>query len=401
MLNSKYGYFDKKGKEFVITNPYTPRPWINVISNGDYSLIVSQMGGGFSFRDNAEQNRLTRLFQDIVKDNWGKYFYIRDLETKDYFSATLKPIMTPCDKYEVRHGMGYTTFIRENYGIRSEMTIFVSSDSPMEFIKFKITNLLNKKRKLDITSYFEWAPGIAYDNHREFQRLFSTLSFDSKNNAIKISKCLWGFPDKNGVYNNDNWPFTGFFATSLKVSSYETDKEQFLGMYNDEKNPDALKNKELKNSDGRFGDPCSALRSKINLKENESIEFTYTLGMAKFEEEKVDELIKKTTVAKANEELTKVGKFWDNLLDKDIVETGDDEFDVFTNIWSKYQSISCRLWAKAAYYQISGGIGYRDQLQDSLVFLQSNPELTKKQILLHATKQFKEEIGRASCRERV
>lgn len=388
MINSKYGHFSDNGREYIITNPFTPRPWINVISNGDYSIIVSQTGGGFSFRDNAEQNRLTRLFQDIIKDNWGKYFYIRDKKTGKYFSSTLKPIMDGYSKYEVHVGIGYTTFIREQDGIRSEMTLFVSSNSPMEYITLKITNLSKENRELDVTSYFEWAPGIAYDNHREFQKLFSDVNFDKELNSVVINKCLWGFADKKGRYNNDDWPFTGFFACSEKVSSFDLDKEAFIGMYKDETKPLGMEKENLSNSEGRYGDPCSSLRVDINLKENESKVIVFTLGMASKEKENYIDLIKKTNEEKAAQELNKVHEFWSNLLDKDICKTCDDYFDVFTNIWSKYQAISCRLWAKAAYYQISGGIGYRDQLQDSLVFLESNPELTKKQILMHAEKQF-------------
>lgn len=388
MIKCKYGHFSKDDKEYVITNPYTPRPWINVISNGDYSMVVSQMGGGFSFRNNAEQNRLTRLFQDVIKDNWGKYFYIRDKETGDVFSAALKPIMKPVDFYEVRHGQGYSVFTRESYGIRSEMTVFVSKDSPMEYMLFKITNLTNKERKIDITSYFEWAPGIAYDNHREFQKLFSTTSFDPKENAILIRKCLWGFPDEKGIYNNDDWPFTGFFACSKKASSFDTDKESFLGMYNDETNAKALKEKELEGREGRFGDPCAALRIPLKLTPNATEEVVFALGMAEDKKENYHNLIKKCTVEYAKKDEEKVHKFWDSLLTKEHVETGDEAFDSFTNIWSKYQALSGRMWAKAAYYQISGGIGFRDQLQDSLAFLQSDPLITKKQIMLHAAHQF-------------
>lgn len=388
MIKCKYGHFSDDGREYIITNPYTPRPWINVISNGDYSLIVSQMGGGFSFRNNAEQNRLTRLFQDIVKDNWGKYFYIRDRQTGHYFSATLKPIMTPCDRYEVHHGQGYSTFLRETDGIRSEMTVFVSHDSPMEYLHFRLTNLGKKDRDLDVTGYFEWAPGIAYDCHREFQKLFSTLSFDPKLNSILVTKCLWGFPDSQGIYNNDDWPYTGFFACSQKVSSFDTDKEAFLGMYHDETTAQAMVSKELKGTQGRFGDPVGAMRTHLPLKAGETKELVFTIGMASNENENYHKLIQKTTLAACAKDLQSVKNFWTDLLTKETVETPDKEFDVFTNIWSKYQALSCRMWAKAAYYQISGGIGFRDQLQDSLCFLESEPELTKKQILLHAAHQF-------------
>ena len=181
MNNScKYGHFSDDGREFIITNPFTPRPWINVISNGDYSILISQTGGGFSFRNNAEQNRLTRLFMDVIKDNWGKYFYLRDLETGKYFSTTLKPVMKGYDKYEVRVGIGYSKFERIQDELKVEQTMFVSADKPLEFVFIKITNQSDRNRKLDLTSYFEWAPGLAYDNHREYWKLFTTINFEKK-----------------------------------------------------------------------------------------------------------------------------------------------------------------------------------------------------------------------------
>ena len=385
---NKYGYFSDDGKEFIITNPFTPRPWINVISNGDYSIIVSQMGGGFSFRNNAEQNRLTRLFMDIIKDNWGKYFYIRDKKSGQYFSTSLKPMMKGYDKYEVHVGIGYTKFIRVQDGLEVETTMFVSPDKPMEYVLIKIKNLKDEERQLDVTSYFEWAPGIAYDCHREFQKLFTTIDFDEKLNAMLVTKCLYGFADSKGRHSNDDWPHTGFLSVSEKVSSYDGDKEAFIGMYMDEASAVGMGKEKLSNSKGRFGDPCGALRCDVNLSSKEEKVIVYTIGLANIEDEDYAALIKKTTVKDAEEDLKKVAAFWSNLLDKDVVKTNIDSFDFFTNTWSKYQAISCRLWAKAAYYQISGGIGFRDQLQDSLVFLQSNPELSKKQIMLHAEHQF-------------
>ena len=385
---NRYGYFTEDGKEFIITDPFTPRPWVNVISNGDYSIIVSQTGGGFSFRDNAEQNRLTRLYQDIIRDNWGKYFYIRDKKTGKYFSTSLKPMMEGYDKYEVHVGIGYTKFICQQDDLLVETTMFVSPNKPLEFVLIHVKNLKNVKRELDVTSYFEWAPGIAYDNHREYHKLFTTIDVDESLNAMLVTKCLYGFPDSKGRYNNDDWPYTAFLASSEKIKSFDGDKEAFIGMYHDESSAAGMKEPSLKNTKGRFLDPCGALRCDLSLDANEEKDIVFTIGMAKKEEEDYKALIKNTTAQTAYQELKEVKVFWDNLLEKDVVKTNDDRFNFFTNTWSKYQAISCRLWAKAAYYQISGGIGYRDQLQDSLVFLQSNPELTKKQILLHAAHQF-------------
>ncbi len=388
MLNSKYGYFSKGGKEFVITNPYTPRPWINVISNGDYSMIVSQMGGGFSFRGNAEQNRITRLYQDIVKDNWGKYFYIRDKQSGHFWSAALNPVKKHFDSYTVRHGLGYSSFVRSTEGVESTLTVFVARDKSMEYALLTLKNLTDAPRTLDVTGYFEWALGIAYDNHREFQRLFYDLSYDSQLQAVVANKCLWGFPDSKGRYNNDDYPYTAFFASSETPSSFDGDKETFIGMYRDEAEPIAMLQDKLACTYGRYCDPVAALRVDVDLAPSGSKTLCFSIGLAQKDKEDYRELAALTRVDTAQSELQRVVDFWTDLCDKEHVETPDPAFDVMTNYWCKYQALSCRMWAKAAYYQISGGIGFRDQLQDSLVALETDPTITENQILLHSTKQF-------------
>ncbi|MEG2014636.1 MAG: glycosyl transferase family 36, partial [Clostridia bacterium] len=258
------------------------------------------------------------------------------------------------------------------------------------YIDITLTNNRNTVAKLDVTGYFEWAPGLAYDNHREFQKLFSTLSYDKDSNAILLKKCLWGFPDNRGIYNNDNWPYTAFFSCSREVDSFDCDKEKFLGMYREEACPIGMEKRHLSGSDGRYGDPVGCLRTKeIVIEPNSEIRIVFCIGSAKDKEEEYKDLISKTTIASADEELSAVADKWQKLIfDNEQVETPDESFNIMTNIWCKYQALSGRMWAKAGYYQISGGIGYRDQLQDSLIMLENNPKYTKKQILLHAAHQF-------------
>lgn len=388
MLDNKYGHFSEDGKEFVITNAYTPRPWINVISNGDYSMLVTQTGGGYSFRGNAEQNRLTRNFQDIVKDNWGKYFYLRDLDSRRVWSAGLLPIKDGAEEYTVTHGLGYSVISRLSYGIRSKLTLFVSPDHPMEYMRLDLTDTEGRARRLDVTSYFEWACGIAFDTHREYQRLFYDCRFDGARNAIVVNKYLWGFPDAKGRYNNDEWPYTAFFGCSERVQSFTCDKESFLGMYGDEKNPAAMAEDSLAGVSGRYCEPVSSLRTVVELEKGQTKTVVFALGMAKKDGEDWGALLGMCNAGDAERSLSRVRKNWDALCGAEKIETPDKAFDVMTGYWCKYQALSCRMWAKAAYYQISGGIGFRDQLQDSLVALESRPALTRKQIVLHASKQF-------------
>ncbi len=401
MFKNKYGYFTEDGLEYVITDPRTPKPWINVVSNGDYSFMVSQTGGGCSWRGNSGQNRLTRLYQDIIKDNYGKYFYLRDLDSKEYWSLTYQPVQKAYDHFEVRHGIGYSTFEYSVDQIKSKMKMFIVPNKPLEIIEITLTNESDVVRRLDLTSYFEWEAGIHPDEHREFHKLFMETFYDEEFHAIKVRKYNWGFGDKNGLGNNSDWDFEGFHACSAPIKSFNTDKESFIGMYNNEVTPQAMKDDLLSGKIGRFGDPTASLQTEVTLNPNESKVIVFTLGVTTLgkkeipgieqEYEDPNPLIKEYTEPSRVESAFEESKaFWKDLLKGDEVHSSDKAFDIMTNTFSKYQAISCRIWGKTAYYQTSAGYGFRDQLQDSLIFLESQPELTKQQLLLHASRQFKE-----------
>jgi len=384
-----YGYFSEDGREYVITNPLTPRPWGNVISNGDYGMLVSQTGSGYSWRGNAGQNRLTRSFQDLIKDNWGKYFYIRDLRRNVYWSAAYKPVMHPYQTFSVVHGIGYSKFYQKIEDIQSELVQFVSIDDPVEIFHLKLTNESAEERELDITSYVEWLLGFAPDEHREFHKLFIDNSADVANGTLCARKCLWGFADDKGRYNNTDWPYTAFMAVSEPLKSYDCDKESFLGMYRNDDQPQAMLLPRLAGRSGRFVDAIAALQVQVLLAPGESKSIVFTLGMAEDGKEDAATLVLRyTSPEKAEHALQDVNVFWSRFIDTEVVETPDEALNFMTNYWLKYQSISCRLWGKSGLYQVSAGIGFRDQLQDSQIFLVSEPEYVKKQILLHAGHQF-------------
>lgn len=384
-----YGYFSEDGREYVITNPLTPKPWGNVISNGDYGMLVSQTGSGFSWRGNAGQNRLTRSFQDLVKDNWGKYFYIRDLERNVFWSATYKPVMHPYQAFKVIHGIGYSKFFQTIEDIESELTNFVSAGDPVEIFELKLTNHSPETRKLDVTSYVEWLLGFAPDEHREFHKLFIDTSANVGASTLYARKYLWGFADDKGRYNNIDWPYTAFMAVSEPVKSFDCDKESFIGMYRNDDRPQSMLDSQLAGRSGRFTDAIAALQVQVTLAPGESKTIVFTLGAAEDGKEDAAELIHRYTApAKSVQALQDVKDFWSRFIDTEVVETPDEALNFMTNYWLKYQSISGRLWGKSGLYQVSAGIGYRDQLQDSQIFLVSEPEYTKKQLLMHAAHQF-------------
>lgn len=388
-FETAYGYFAEDGREYVITTPLTPRPWGNIISNGDYGLMVSQTGSGYSWRGNAGQNRLTRSFQDLVKDNWGKYFYIRDLKRNIYWSATYKPVMHPYQAFSVVHGLGYSIFCQQIADIASELTLFVAAQDPVEIFQLKLTNHSDETRELDVTSYAEWLLGFAPDEHREFHKLFIETSADVENSAVYARKCLWGFTDDKGRHNNVDWPYTAFMAVSEPLQSFDCDKESFIGLYNNDDRPQAMKDRQLAGRKGRFTDAIAALQVGVTLEPGATKTVVFTLGAAADGQENVAELISRYTgVAQSEQALQEIHTFWSRFIDGEKVETPDEALNFMTNYWLKYQSISCRLWGKSALYQVSAGYGFRDQLQDSQIFLISEPEYTKKQLLLHAANQF-------------
>lgn len=388
-FKNRYGYFTNDGREYVITTPLTPRPWGNVISNGDYSIMVSQTGSGYSWRGNAGQNRITRSFQDLIKDNWGKYLYIRDLQRRAYWSATYKPVMRPYQHYEVAHGPGYSRFIQRVEDIESVLTVFVTSDAPVEILQLTLTNQSNETRELDVTSYAEWLLGFAPDEHREFHKLFIETSADPDANAVFATKCLWGFPDDKGRHNNVDWPYTAFMAVSEPLKSFDCDKESFIGLYNNDDRPAAMIQPKLTGRTGRFTDAIASLQVAVTLQPGESKTVVFTLGAAENGREDASELIARfTSVQKSAQALQDVHAFWSRFLDQEYVETPDEALNFMTNFWLKYQAISGRLWGKSAFYQVSAGIGFRDQLQDSQIFLIGEPEYARKQLLLHAEHQF-------------
>lgn len=392
LFESPYGYFSDGGKEFVITTPFTPKPWGNIISNGDFGMMVSQTGSGYCWRGNAGQNRLTRSFQDLVKDNWGQYFYIRDLKRGTFWSATYKPVMRDYQDFSVTHGLGYSIFRQTWEEIASELTVFVTAADPVEVFQLKLTNLSGEARELDVTSYAEWLLGFAPDEHREFHKLFITTGADEAGRMVTARKNLWNFPDEHGRWNNTDWPYTAFMSVSEPLKSFDCDKESFIGMYRNDDSPKAMQEAQLARRVGRFTDAAAALQVQVNLGPGESKVVVFSLGAAEDGKEDAVELARRYTgLVQSQQALRAVHALWARFTtDGEQVSTPDEALNLMTNYWLKYQAISCRLWGKSALYQVSAGIGFRDQLQDSQVFLANEPEYAKKQLLLHAQNQFVE-----------
>ena len=386
-FESKYGYFTADGREYVITRPETPRPWVNMISNGDYGTIESHTGSGFSWRDNSNLSRITRWDQDLILDNWGKYIYLRDKDSGKTWSGTWKPCRPRFDFFEVRHGQGYSVLTSKLYDIKFEKTIFVDVEEPVEIWKVVLTNESSKKRRLSLFTAFDWCLGSAADTHREFQKTFIETQIDKKNGAIFARKRAPLVPGFISTGMTEK-PLEGFHASNVKPAAYDGDKEAFFGRFTDNQSPQAVLEGRLRNSDGKWGDSMAALQVDVELNPKESKTVVFTLGSTRSKEH-AERIIKKYADEKtADRELAKAKALWDSFVNATTIETPDEAMNFMTNIWMKYQAISGRLWARCGYYQSSGGFGYRDQLQDCQIFFSTKPELARKQILLHAEQQF-------------
>lgn len=388
-FRNAYGYFSDDGREYIITRPDTPRPWINVISNGSYGLLVSQTGGGFSWWEDANLARLTRWVQDLIQDEWGKYLYILDEESGQCWSASWKPVCAGFDRYEVHHGIGYTTFVQQRDGIETRWTLFVPPDDPCEVWRVEIRNTGSTSRRLSLFSYVEWCLGNGLDWHREFHKTFlETLYLKDLQALVGIKRRLPVPPYiSTGL---TEWSLSGFHAASRPPASYEGDKEAFLGRYGRLQQPQAVRAGKLSNTLGRWNDSIASLHVQLTLEPGQQETVIFLLGKHDSREATETLIHRYARVDQVAQAFQRLQHFWRPSLSNLLVETPDAAFNLMTNTWLKYQAISCRLWARAAYYQSSGAYGYRDQLQDSQVFLPLAPELTKRQILLHARHQFKD-----------
>jgi cellobiose phosphorylase len=388
-FKNKYGYFSNESNEYVITTPRTPRPWVNIISNGDYGLIISQSGSGYSWRTHAQLNRITRWEQDLIKDEWGKYIYIRDPARGKFWSAGWKPVCAEPERYVCRHGIGYSVIESLTDGIDSELTVFVPDGEPVEVWKLRLKNESKTQRKLELFTYMEWCLGAAPDWHREFHKSFTETGYDSASGALFATKRLWEVPAENGHWNR-SWEYIAFHSSSIKPTSYDGDKESFLGMYGTLTNPKALLTGRLGKRTGNWLDPIGSLKVIVNLKPGEHKTVIFTTGAGASVDE-VGSLIQKyKNIHEVDTALAAVTEKWNSILNTVLVHTPDDSMNIMMNTWLKYQAIAGRMWGRTGYYQTGGAYGYRDQLQDSQIFLPIDPQQTRNQIALHARHQFRD-----------
>ncbi len=389
---TRYGHFSEDGTEFVIRRPDTPRPWVNVLCNNDpgYGSIWSQCGGGYSWLVNAELNRITFWQQDLIRDDRGRFIYLQDARTGELWSATYQPVRLRPEAFECRHGAGYSVFVSRNSGIESRLTVFVPPGAPLEVWLLELVNLSGVRRDILAASYLEWCLGTAHDTHREFHRIFIETAWDSGRHAVLARKRLWAIPNARGQGWNREWEGTAFHSCSGDVAGFECDREAFLGVYGSPEAPAGLLRGRLNGTAGKWGDPVAVIQTGVHLDPGESRALVFVLGAGSTDDEALSLVDRYCHEERAAQALSETRRWWRERLDGYSARTPDPGLNALLNTWLRYQAMAGRIWGRSGYYQPGGAFGFRDQLQDSLVFLPTEPERTRRQILLHAAHQFRE-----------
>lgn len=390
---TRYGRFSDDGQEYIIERPDTPTPWVNVICPGDYGVVVSQAGGGYSWRTHASLNRITRWEQDLLRDDWGKFLYVRDERSGAFWSAAWKPVCAKPEEYECRHGTGYTVIRSIHSGIQTEWTIFVPPDASTEVWILTVSNRTRRTRALTLWSYLEWCLGESPDSHREFHKTFLETRTDARQANLFARKRLWGIPNAKGQNWNRSWEGVAWHGLGAPSRGACGSKRAFLGQYGSVASPLAVRAGAYQGpTTGKWDDAIASLCTRLTLPPGRSRTVVWTVGTAPTAREASAVARKYGRPAAARAALKATKEFWARTLEGTVVSTSDRAFDLLANHWLKYQAISGRIWGRTGYYQSGGAFGYRDQLQDSQIFLQSSPRSTRNQLLLHAGRQFPEGI---------
>ncbi len=384
---NRYGHFSVDGAEYCITDPRTPRPWVNIISNPRLGLAVSQGGGGFTWVDNSQLAVITRWHQDFAHEASGKFLYVRDADSGAIWSLAPAPVWPEYDQYLCRHGLGYTVFVTELAGIRAEWTLLCHAHDTVEFWRVELHNLTDRTRRLEICGYLEWCCGVAPAPRREFQKLFVETAFDPERRAVIARNHMWEVPSAGRGHWNVDFPYMSGLACTEPLLSAQGDKAAFVGRGGDLKAPGALVQDVWKPAFGRHEDPVAALRCLIELRPGQRRRFGYVLAVADSHETLAGLLDRVTNVETMDGALDEVRASWRARLAAHRVDTPEPSLNYLTNDWLRYQAISSRLWGRCGYYQQSGAFGFRDQLQDSQVWLTIEPQHCRAQINLHAAHQ--------------
>ena len=371
----QYGYFDSEKREYVINKPDTPAPWANYLGSPAYGAIISNNAGGYSFVKSGAAGRLIR-YRFNEQDRPGRYIYLRDDESGDYWSASWQPVGKPLDQYKsiCRHGTGYTQLEADYKDIHSEALYYVPHEADYEVWKVKVTNSGSKARKISVFGFVEFTCESFYEQDQvnlQYTQFITRTYFKDKFILQTINEnCL------NAV--NESRVDTRIFGLAgASVASYCGDKAKFLGGYRDYGNPVSIENGKLDGTLNYNLNPCGALHTTLDLAPGKSAEFVFLLGQKR--EAQAKELIARyEDISVTAREIAELKKYWHAKLENLKVATPDDNFNNMINTWNAYQSFITFVWSRAASLTYSGlrnGYGYRDTVQDIQGIIHLDPEM--------------------------
>jgi cellobiose phosphorylase len=276
---NRYGRFSPDGSEYWITDPKTPRPWVNVIANPRLGLVISQAGGGFTWIDNSQLAVITRWQQDLLQDSSGKFLYLRDTASGEVWSLSPAPTWPAHELYRCRHGLGYTTFETVHRGIAAQWTLFVHASDPVEFWRVELRNLDDRPRSFELTGYLEWNMGVAPSPRREFTKLFLETSFDAERRAVFARSEMWEVPSPRWGHWNTEFPYVAALACTERNPVAQGDRDEFVGRHRDLRAPQGLGQAEWRSRFGRHGDAVAALRAPVQLAPGELRQVGFVLAV--------------------------------------------------------------------------------------------------------------------------
>ena len=334
----KFGYFDDANREYVITTPKTPLPWINYLGCNDFFSLISNTCGGYSFYKDAKLLRLTRYrYNDTPNDVNGKYFYIKDGDT--IWNPGWKPTKTELDSYECRHGIGYSRFISSKNDVQASVLAFVPMNDTCEINQVKLTNNSSSVKTLSLFSYVEWCLWNADDDMKNFQRNFSTGEVEIVNSTIFHKT---EYRERRNHY--------AVYSVNAKIDGFDTIRDEFLGAYNGTDDPTAVKNGACTNSVASGWQPIASHQINITLNPGETRSFVFVLGYIENPEDEKWEskgvvnkkrayemLDRYKTDADVDKAFAELNEYWNGLLSKYTVKSSNDKVDRMVNIWNQYQ----------------------------------------------------------------
>lgn len=391
----KFGHFDDNKKEYVITTPHTPLPWINYLGQDNFFSLISNTAGGYSFYRDAKLRRLTRFrYNSVPRDTGGRMYYINDGDT--IWSPAFLPAKRELDSYKCRHGMGYTIFESSKNDISANLTCFVPVNDNCEVNLLKIKNNGTTDKSLRLYGAVEFCLWNAADDGTNFQRNYNIGEVEVIDNVVYHKT---EYRERRNHY--------AFFSVNHEISGFDTDLDTFIGKFGDFENPQVVLDNKCKNSIANGWSPMACHQIDISLKPNQEIELIFILGYVEVDPgEKWDgpaaggvinknpakAIIKKCgDTSSVTQALSDLSNRWEELLGNFTVSSGDEKLDRMVNIWNQCQCMTTFNMSRSASYYESGqgrGMGFRDSCQDLLGFVHMVPERARERILDIAAIQF-------------